>query len=109
MRVIRDQLHCNAISISGTNIQRLEQAATAAFSQGLQVWMQPRLFDATKQEMLTYLGEVTTTAESPAARPRTPRSQCRLRTFDVHARLHQGSNFQQRMATLYASPVSAFP
>ena len=64
MRVIRDQLHCNAISISSTNIQRLEQAAKAASSQGLEVWMQPRLFDATKQDMLTYLGEVETTSES---------------------------------------------
>lgn len=109
MRVIRDQLHCNAISISGTNIQRLEQAATAAFSQGLQVWMQPRLFDATKQEMLTYLGEVATTAESL----RQGRGQlvlnvgCELSMFTQG--FIEGSNFQQRMATLYASPVPLFP
>lgn len=109
MHVIRDQLHCNAISILGTNIQRLEQAATAAFSQGLQVWMQPRLFDATKQEMLTYLGEVAITAESLRQRygKLVLNVGCELSMFTQG--FIEGSNFQERMATLYASPVPLFP
>lgn len=109
MRVIRDQLHCNAINISGTNIQRLEQAAAAAFSHGLQVWMQPRLFDTTKQDMLTYLGEVATTAESLRQRhgKLVLNVGCELSMFTQG--FIEGSNFQERLATLSASPVPPFP
>ncbi len=109
MRVIRDQLHCNAISISGTNIQRLERAATAAFNQGLQVWMQPRLFDATKKDMLTYLGEVATIAESLQQRhgKLVLNVGCELSMFTQG--FIKGSNFQERLATLHASPVRLFP
>ena len=109
MRVIRHQLHCNAISISGTNIQRLEQAATAAFGQGLQVWMQPRLFEANKQDMLAYLGEIAAMAETLRHRhgKLVLNVGCELSMFTQG--FVEGRNFQERMATLYASPVPLFP
>ena len=109
MRVIRAQLLCNAISISGTNIQRLEQAATAAFGQGLQVWMQPRLFDASRQDMLTYLGEIATMAETLGQRhgKLVLNVGCELSMFTQG--FVEGGNFQERMATLQASPVPLFP
>ena len=38
MRVIRDDLHCNAVRISGGDPKRLEIAATHAAAAGLEVW-----------------------------------------------------------------------
>jgi hypothetical protein len=38
MRVIRDDLHCTAVRITGGDPDRLELAATYAFETGLEVW-----------------------------------------------------------------------
>lgn len=64
IEIIRNDLHCNAIRISGQNIERLVLAADFATQQGLDVWFSPSLPDATEEETLNYLVECAGAAES---------------------------------------------
>lgn len=41
MQIIHDDLHCNAVRITGGNVDRLASAALYAASAGLQVWFSP--------------------------------------------------------------------
>lgn len=41
MRIIRDDVHCNAVRITGGNADRLEIAAIHAVNAGLEVWFSP--------------------------------------------------------------------
>jgi hypothetical protein len=66
--VIRDELHCNAINVFGTDIERLVACSTAALEHGLHVWVQPRLVDSDQDEMLEHLSQVAQAAEQLRAR-----------------------------------------
>jgi hypothetical protein len=63
MEIIKNNLHCNAIRISGYDIQRLSKAAELALEQGLQVWFSPAYIDATADQALDYLGDCAIIAE----------------------------------------------
>lgn len=41
MRVIRDELHCDAVRVTGGDLDRLETAARHAAEAGLEVWYSP--------------------------------------------------------------------
>ena len=41
LEIIRDDLHCNAVRISGTDVDRLIVAAEDALGLGLEVWLSP--------------------------------------------------------------------
>lgn len=64
LAIIRDELHCNAVTVFGSRPDRLEAGATAAVEAGLHVWLQPRLVDADPAETLDHLGRVASAAES---------------------------------------------
>ena len=61
--IIKQDLHCNAIRISGQDIQRLTFATEAALEQKLEVWFSPVLIDATEKKTLVYLAECAKAAE----------------------------------------------
>ncbi|WP_160715058.1 abortive infection protein [Chitinophaga solisilvae] len=63
IRVIRRELHCNAVNVFGTDIPRLTKTAAFAAAEGLQVWIQPRLFHSSQDEMLTHLSIAAREAE----------------------------------------------
>jgi hypothetical protein len=63
IKIIKNDLHCNAIRISGRIIERLELATKFAFEQALDVWFSPSLPDATEQETLKYFVECAQAAE----------------------------------------------
>jgi hypothetical protein len=63
MKIIKSDLHCNSIRISGQDIARLTTASKYALDQGLEVWFSPSLIDANEQETLTYLSECAKAAE----------------------------------------------
>src|SRR5512147_1473395 len=54
LEIIMNDLHCNAIRISGTAIDRLVITAEAAQQQGLEVWLSPHLHNKTPEETLEY-------------------------------------------------------
>lgn len=57
IQIIKNDLHCNAIRISGQEVARLTMAAEFALQQGLEVWFAPAYIDADEQETLTYFAE----------------------------------------------------
>jgi len=63
MRVIRDDLHCNAVRVTGGSVDRLNVAATHAADAGLEVWLCPFTNGLTPDELLDVLAECAEHAE----------------------------------------------
>ena len=63
MRVIRDDLHCNAVRITGGYADRLKIAATHAADAGLEVWLSPFTNGLTQSELLDLLADCAEHAE----------------------------------------------
>ena len=63
MRIIREDLHCNAVRITGGDPQRLEVAATYAADAGLEVWFCPFTNGLTQDELLELLADCAERAE----------------------------------------------
>ena len=63
IEVIKDQLNCDLIRISGYDVQRLSKASEFALELGLQVWFSPAYIDSTKEEAKDYLIECSKAAE----------------------------------------------
>jgi hypothetical protein len=63
LRVIRHQLHCNAVRITGGDPDRLELAAGHAAGVGLEVWFSPFTCDLTTDELLDLLADCADRAE----------------------------------------------
>src|SRR6202790_5080590 len=57
MHIIHDDLHCNAVRITGGNADRLEIAALYAADAGLEVWYSPFTSDLTTDELLDFLAD----------------------------------------------------
>ncbi|MEQ7127964.1 hypothetical protein ABN034_26050 [Actinopolymorpha sp. B11F2] len=63
LRVIRDDLHCNAVRVIGGDPDRLDIAATIAAELGLEIWYSPFTCDLTTDEMLALLADCADRAE----------------------------------------------
>ncbi len=63
MRVIHDDLHCNAVRVVGGDSDRLEVAATLAAEAGLEVWFCPFTLDRTTDELLSLFADCAERAE----------------------------------------------
>lgn len=63
MRVIRDDLHCTAVRVTGGDVSRLDIAATHAADLGLEVWFSPFTCDLTQDELLAVLADCADRAE----------------------------------------------
>ncbi len=55
IEIIKNDLHCNAIRISGQRLERLLLTAEIALGQGLEVWFSPSLADWTQTDALEVL------------------------------------------------------
>jgi hypothetical protein len=63
MRIIRSDLHCTAVRITGGNPDRLEIAALHAADAGLQVWFCPFTNGLRQDELLALLGDCAERAD----------------------------------------------
>lgn len=63
LQIIRDDLHCNAVRVTGGDVQRLDIAARLAVEAGLEVWFSPFTCDLTYEEMLDLLADCAERAE----------------------------------------------
>jgi membrane protease YdiL (CAAX protease family) len=71
LRVIRDDLSCNAVSIMATDTRRLAEAGEIAAALDLFVWLQPRLFDVSGDKVSANLRLAAIAAEAlRASHPR---------------------------------------
>ena len=63
MAVLHEDLHCNAVTMFGSEPGRLREGAEIALREGLRVWLQPRPIDADAARLHTVITEVATAAE----------------------------------------------
>jgi hypothetical protein len=63
LRIIRDDLHCTAVRVSGGDADRLELAASIAVDLGLEVWFSPYPLELTEDEMLALFADCATRAQ----------------------------------------------
>ena len=63
LEIIKQDLHCNAVRISGLDINRLMVTAEDALKQGLEVWLSPQMTEHGKPETLEYIMHCATAAE----------------------------------------------
>jgi len=63
IEIIKSELHCNAIRISGCNIDRIKQAAEIALKRGLTVWFSPAIQYEDQQETFQYIIQAAERAE----------------------------------------------
>jgi hypothetical protein len=102
LSLISDQLNCNSVTIYGSDLDRLTEAATAAVDRDLHVWLQPRLADRPQEEVLEHLAETARLAESL----RSQGAQISLTVGAVHLvftpGLIAGEKYHDRMANIYA-------
>lgn len=63
MRIIREDLHCSAVRVTGGDADRLEMAATHAVENGLEVWLCPFTNGLTQDQLLDFLGDCADRAE----------------------------------------------
>lgn len=63
MRIIREDLHCTAVRVTGGHPDRLEIAAIHAAAAGLEVWISPFTCDLTKDELLAVIADCAERAE----------------------------------------------
>lgn len=63
LRAIRERLGCTHVLVMATDIDRLLETARIAREEGLGVWLQPRLFDRTRDEVAAKLAVVAERAE----------------------------------------------
>ena len=61
--IIKNELHCNSIRISGLNNERLSTAAEIALQKGLTVWLSPALHYDSQKNTIKYILENAATAE----------------------------------------------
>jgi len=54
LRIVRDDLHCNAVRLIGRDVDRLVQVAQRALALGLEVWLSPALWGRPVDETLRY-------------------------------------------------------
>lgn len=64
IRIIREELNCNAIRIQGYDLDRLRRASEYALELGLEVWFSPEMFEHSRAETLSYIVEAAGVAES---------------------------------------------
>jgi hypothetical protein len=63
LRIIRDDLHCNAVRVMGGDPERLELAARYAAELGLEVWFSPYPLELTVDELLSLFADCAERAE----------------------------------------------
>jgi hypothetical protein len=60
LKIIKQDLHCNAVRICGLDLDRLLIATEDALTQGLDVWFSPEMWDRGQEETLDYLVKAAT-------------------------------------------------
>ena len=68
LEIIKRDLHCTAIRITGQDLGRVVVAAEDALQQGLEVWLSPVLWNKRPEQTLAYLVKAAAAAEALYAR-----------------------------------------
>ncbi|MDQ7805424.1 hypothetical protein Q5425_16880 [Amycolatopsis sp. A133] len=63
LTIIRDDLHCTAVRLIGTDLDRIDHAGREAAELGLEIWFSPFPWDRTPDEILALLADGAARAE----------------------------------------------
>jgi hypothetical protein len=100
--MISDQLHCNSVTVYGSELDRLTEAVTAAAERDLHVVLDPRLVDRPHTDILDHLAEVARLAEDA----RGQGASISLTVGAAHTiftpGIIAGDAYHERMANIYA-------
>ncbi len=63
LEVIKNELHCNAVRIYGSDLEKLIECSEIAIEEGLMVWFSPRYINASLEETIDYIMKCSMAAE----------------------------------------------
>src|SRR5580698_6815082 len=63
LEIIKNDLHCDAVRITGFDVERLMTASEYALKLGLEVWLSPGMWNKSQDETLAYITKAATAAE----------------------------------------------
>ena len=108
IETIRRDLHCNAILLLGSDLDRLTESAAVAADNGLHVWFEPRHFDSNAADTLEFVSAVARSAEELRAdHPQVGLSVgCELTLF--LAGIVPGDDFLARSVALASTPPQEY-
>ncbi|MER7277141.1 hypothetical protein ABT369_22115 [Dactylosporangium sp. NPDC000244] len=116
LTVIRDELHCDAVRVSGTDRERLLAATGIALELGLEVWLSPHLHDAGAAETLANARELAAAAQRLGPERIVLLAGCELTMFmrgilkgdTLAERLRPGQMARMRLLGSHNKPLNAF-
>src|SRR5215813_2326201 len=109
MQIIRDDLHCDAVRVTGGYPERLEIAATCAAEAGLEVWFCPFTHNLTSEELLKLLADCAERAERLRQRGAEVIFLTGSELSLMTAGILPGDRLEDRMALLAHDPHSVRP
>ncbi len=104
LRIIRDDLHCNAVRVTGGDPERLEFAATFAADLGLEVWLSPYPLELTTDEMLALFADCAERAERLRQRGGEVVFVTGAEMSLMNKGFLPGDNLEQRLELLLSQP-----
>ncbi|MFG2596854.1 hypothetical protein [Streptomyces sp. NPDC048462] len=100
LRVIRDELHCNAVRVMGGDPDRVELAAGYAADLGLEVWFSPYPLELAADEMLSLFADCAERAERLRLRGAEVVFVCGAELSLMNAGFLPGGSLDERVAAL---------
>lgn len=107
IRAVSDDLHCNSITVYGTDLDRLRETSTTAVERGLHVWLQPRLVDRPQDEILDHLAQAARHAEELRRRGARIGLNVGCEYIFFTPEIVPGGTYHERMANLHAMSTEA--
>ncbi|WP_158633242.1 abortive phage infection protein [Amycolatopsis sp. WAC 04182] len=108
IRVIADELRCPSITAFGTEIGRLAETTSAALRQGMEVYVQPRLYDHPQDQVLEHLAESARLAER-LRHGDDVKFVAGCEHFLFTPGIVPGATFQERLANMATIPPEEWP
>ncbi|MDX8036102.1 abortive phage infection protein [Lentzea sp. BCCO 10_0856] len=106
--MIANELRCPSITAFGTDLGRLAETTDAALRRGMQVFVQPRLYDHPQEEILTHLAEAARTAERKR-RGDNVKFVTGCEHFLFTPGIIPGATFLERIENMASIPASEWP
>ncbi|MFD4988700.1 hypothetical protein [Streptomyces sp. NPDC058374] len=105
LTVIRDDLHCDAVHLTGGDPERLELAARHAADLGLEVWFSPYPLELTTEEILRLFADCAERAERLRERGAEVVFVTGVELSIMNQGFLDGASTEERLAWLLADPA----
>lgn len=106
LEIIRDDLHCNAVQITGGDADRMEVAARIAAELGLEVWFTPYPLELTTDEIMNLLIDCAVRAERIRASGAEVVFVAGVELSIMNRGFVDGGDVEERLSRLLADPGS---